>query len=170
MKLLILTVDVFGHQPVPYCSTDTNQSFRVIKTYLSLDARRFSERKRSWFWAKHSDPVLAKAIQQAHKTSSQAHLLYYTAEMFSLQCSSFANEHFLLTCFDSSLLLQTLIQSIWVVCHLALNKNGFGNTYYPCTHPSGPSSESTTQNKQPSNYLLSFGNLQSNLEALYTQK
>lgn len=46
----------------------THSCFRVIRTYLSLDARRFNERNRSWFCAKHSDPVLAKAVQRAHKT------------------------------------------------------------------------------------------------------
>lgn len=73
---------------------------------------------------------------------------------------------FLRTCFDSGLLLQALIQGIRVVCHLALDKNGLGNTYYPRTQPSRSSSESTTQNKQPSYSPPSFGKWQSNLEAL----
>lgn len=91
-------------------------------------------------------------IRHAHKTSSQPHLLYYSSKVvvaMLITCKCTLSFFFFFfkyhTCFDSGLLLQMLIQGIRVVCHLALDKNGFGNTYYPRTQPRRASSESTTQ-------------------------
>lgn len=61
-----------GLKAVDYIKGISIKYWLDLEAYFNRDARRFREMKRSWFWARHRDPVFTYPEKQAHQTINYA--------------------------------------------------------------------------------------------------